>query len=145
GAVALLGSGAWYLLRPEGQTILEGALLQAGLAGGAAYLAPWAASQGVRLLSPLLARGLGPPGALAAAALLVRPGRAGVTVAALMVALGGVLAISALVRSLERAVTTWVGQVLVADIYCAASNPLGSQGNTLLDADTLQAAMLETE
>ncbi len=145
GALALCGAGVWYALRPSGQTLLEGALLQAALAGGAAFLAPWAASRAVALLRPALARVLGPTGALAADALLVRPGRAGVTVAALMVALGGVLAISALVRSLERAVTTWVGQVLVADIYCAASNPLGSQGNTLLDADAVKGAMLETE
>lgn len=145
GAAALAGSGVWFALRSSGQTILEGALLQVGLTGGAAFLAPWAASRGVALLRPALARVLGPTGALAADALLVRPGRAGVTVAALMVALGGVLAISALVRSLERAVTTWVGQVLVADIYCAASNPLGSQGNTLLDADEVKAALLATE
>ncbi|MCO5170401.1 MAG: FtsX-like permease family protein [Planctomycetes bacterium] len=140
GAAALLGSGAWYLAS-AGQSIAEGALLLVGVAGGAALLAPLAASRAVTLLRPLLAR-LGPTGALAADALLVRPGRAGVTVAALMVALGGVLAISGLVRSLERAVTTWVGQVLVADIYCSASNPLGSQGNTLLDADQVQADLL---
>ncbi|MBX3465858.1 MAG: ABC transporter permease [Planctomycetes bacterium] len=143
GAAALLGSAGWYVAS-AGQSIPEGALLLVGVAGGAALLAPWAASRAVTLLRPLLAR-LGPTGALAADALLVRPGRAGVTVAALMVALGGVLAISGLVRSLERAVTTWVAQVLVADIYCAASNPLGSQGNTLLDAEQVQAALLEVE
>lgn len=142
GATALALSGVWFALTAQGgATIIEGALMQVGLAGGAAFLAPWAASRAVTLLRPALARGLGPTGALAADSLLVRPGRAGVTVAALMVALGGVLAIAGLVRSLERAITSWVDQVLVADIYAAASNPLGSQGNTLLDALTVQGEL----
>lgn len=145
--LALLGAAlaAHLATATSGQSILLGALHQAAMAGGAALLAPWLAARLVRLLRPALAAGLGPTGALAADTLLVRPGRAGVTVAALMVALGGVLAIACLVSSLQRAITVWVEQVLVADLYVAASNPLGSQGNTLLDADALQAALTNIE
>lgn len=54
------------------------------------------------------------------------------TVASLMVALGGVLAVAGLVSSLQVAIRAWVDHVIIADIYSAASSPLGSQTNTLL-------------
>jgi putative ABC transport system permease protein len=118
----------------RGLGLILGSALQALMCMGAALCAPWGVVFVVRLVRPLLARTLGPTGALAGDNLLTRPGRAGVTVAALMIALGGVLAIAGLVTSLERAVRAWVDNVLVADIYAAASTPLGSQTNTVLAA-----------
>src|SRR5262249_4782755 len=91
-----------------------------------------------RAVRPLLATLLGPTGALAGDNLLARPGRTGATVAALMVALGGVLAIAGLVRSLEYAIEGSLARVLVADVYVAASTPLRSQSNTLIDTSLTQ-------
>ena len=132
--LALLGAGAlvFLLSSDAGLGIVTGSLLQALVAGGAALCAPWGVVFVTRRLRPVLARLLGPTGALAGDNLLARPGRAGVTVASLMVALGGVLAVSGLVSSLEVAIREWVEHVVVADVYAAASTPLGSQTNTLL-------------
>ena len=130
----LLAAGVLYgTTRAGGLGLPGGALQQALLGGGAALLAPWALLRAIPLVRPALARGLGPTAALACDALLVRPGRAGVSTAALAVALGGALAISGLVRSMETAVRTWVEQVLVADVYASPSAPVGGPGNTLLD------------
>lgn len=133
GLLAAAGALA-ALSRAEGLGMLGGAILQGLLGGGAALLAPWTLLSAIPLLRPALARGLGPVGALACDALLVRPGRAGVSTAALAVALGGALGISGLVRSMEEAVRAWVERVLVADVYASASSPVGGPGNTLLDA-----------
>lgn len=141
--LALLGGAlVVYLLSKDGLGLIGGTLLQALIGGGAALCAPWGVVLVTKRLRPLLARVLGPTGALAADNVLSRPGRAGVTVASLMVALGGVLAVAGLVSSLEVAIRVWVAQVIVADIYAAASSPLGSQTNTLLApevADELRA------
>lgn len=133
---ALLGAAlAVFLASARGGLGLPGAAAQqALLVGGAALLAPAWLLVAVPLARPLLARALGPTAALACDALLVRPGRAGVSTAALAVALGGALGIAGLVRSLELAVRGWVERVLVADVYASASSPLGGPGNTLLDA-----------
>ncbi|HZU97616.1 MAG TPA: ABC transporter permease, partial [Planctomycetota bacterium] len=116
----------------EGLGMIGGTILQALIGGGAALCAPWGVVMVTRAVRPLLARVLGPTGALAGDNLLARPGRAGVTVASLMVALGGVLSVAGLVNSLEVSVRAWVERVIVADVYAAASTPLGSQTNTLL-------------
>lgn len=135
GLLLLLAAGALFLGSARtGLALPAGVLLEALLVGGAAFLAPAFLLLGVGLVRPALAAGLGPTGALACDALTVRPGRAGVSTAALAVALGGALGIAGLVRSLEAAVREWVGQVLVADVYAAASSPLGGPTNTLLDS-----------
>ncbi len=132
GLLLLLASFVVYHFSPDGLDLIGGMLLQALIGGGMALCAPWGVVFVTRRLRPLLARALGPTGALAADNVLSRPGRAGVTVASLMIALGGVLAVAGLVASLEVAIRVWVNQVIVADIYAAASSPLGSQTNTLL-------------
>jgi putative ABC transport system permease protein len=142
--LVLLGAGALIFLLSSraGLGIVTGSLLQALLAGGAAACTPWGVVFVTRRLRPLLARLLGPTGALAGENLLAWPGRAGVTVASLMVALGGVLAVAGLVDSLQVAIRDWVQHVVVADVYAAASTPLGSQTNTLLEpgvADEIRA------
>jgi putative ABC transport system permease protein len=132
--LALVGAGAlvFFLSRDAGLGMVTGSLLQALVAGGAALCTPWGVVFVTRRLRPILATLLGPTGALAGDNLLARPGRAGVTVASLMVALGGVLSVAGLVSSLEVAIREWVQHVVVADVYAAASTPLGSQTNTLL-------------
>jgi putative ABC transport system permease protein len=132
--LALLAASAvvFFASREAGLGLVMGSLLQAMIGGGAAACAPWGVVFVTRRARPHLARLLGPTGALAGDNLLARPGRAGVTVASLMVALGGVLAVAGLVDSLQTAIRDWVGHVIVADVYAAASTPLGSQTNTLL-------------
>ncbi|MBI3723034.1 ABC transporter permease [bacterium] len=132
GIVLLACAVGFFASSKDGFGLIGGAVIQAGIAGGAAAIAPLGSFALFGRVRPLLARIFGPVGALAADNILARPGRAGVTVAALMVALGGVLGISGLVTSLRGAVESWVNQVLSADIYAAASTPLGSQTNTLL-------------
>lgn len=137
GAALLATGGVWFLGSADtGQGFLGGAVLLIFVGGGSALLTPAAVLLVVGLLRPALARVCGVTGALAADALVSHPLRAGVTVAALSIALGGTLAIGGLVTSLQTAITTWVDQVLVADLYAAASSPLGSQSNTLLAKET---------
>jgi len=99
---------------------------------GFALCTPWGVLLMAKLARPLLIRLLGPAGLLAGDNLVSSPLRAGVTVSALMVAVGGVLSISALVGSLRSTVDGWLDGLLTADLFISASAPIGTQDGTLL-------------
>lgn len=136
GLALLLGGAAGALAAGSaGLSIGPGMVVLVGLGGGAALLSPLLLGWAVRGARPLLSAGLGPTGALACDDAQMHPIRTGTTVAALMIALGGVLGIAGLVQSLQTAITGWVEHVLTADLYAAASTPIGTPSNTLLAAE----------
>lgn len=110
-----------------------GAMLQLGLTLGFALCAPWGIVKITRIVRPFMGRLLGASGYLAGDNIVKSPIRTGITVAALMVAVGGVLSISALVFSLKSTISTWLDNVLTGDYYISASSPLGGQNGTLID------------
>lgn len=117
----------------SGVGIVGGGILQGLLTLGFALCAPWGLLFMTRLARPLMGRILGPPGVLAGDNLVRSPVRSGITVAALMIAVGGVLAISSLVVSLRGAVDSWLDGVLSADLYVTASSALGTPDSTLME------------
>jgi putative ABC transport system permease protein len=131
--LSLLGFTLLINFSVDGAGLFVGAMLQLGLTLGFALCAPWGIVTITTLLRPFMGRVLGPPGFLAGDNLVKSPLRAGITVAALMVAVGGVLSIAALVFSLKTTISTWLDNVLTGDYYISASSPLGGQNGTLMD------------
>lgn len=117
----------------ESAGLYLGAALQLGLTLGFALCAPWGIVKLTVFARPFIGWILGPSGYLAGDNIVKSPIRSGITVAALMVAVGGVLSISALVFSLKSTISTWLDNVLTGDYYISASSPLGGQNGTLID------------
>ncbi|MDF1660819.1 MAG: FtsX-like permease family protein, partial [Planctomycetota bacterium] len=131
--VALLSLTLAINSQIESAGLFVGAMLQLGLTLGFALCAPWGIVRMTNLVRPFMGRLLGASGYLAGDNIVKSPIRSGITVAALMVAVGGVLSISALVFSLKSTISTWLDNVLTGDYYISASSPLGGQNGTLID------------
>lgn len=117
----------------RGLGLIGGGFFQFALTVGFAFCAPWGVLTMTSLIRPVFSRLFGPSGALAGDNLVKSPIRAGITVAALMVAVGGVLSIACLVFSLKASIRVWLDGVLTADLYISASSPLGAADGTRLD------------
>jgi putative ABC transport system permease protein len=131
--LSILGLTLLVNFNISGAGLFLGAFLQLGLTLGFAFCAPWGIVWVTTLARPFMGRLFGPSGFLAGDNILKSPLRAGITVAALMVAVGGVLSIAALVFSLKTTIDTWLDNVLTGDYYISASSPLGGQNGTLIE------------
>ena len=106
---------------------------------GFSLLAPFATLAAERITRPL-ARTLGIEVALGARALRETVARASTVVAALMVAVGMLVALTVMVGSFRRTVDTWITQSLRGDLYIEPVGHRVSAGATSLPPELIAAA-----
>lgn len=114
GAMAL--GGAVIVLLPAG--IIQGFIGMGLLLVGAAALVPPLLVPLTRLLAWPVARH--PLAALATRAIAANRSRTGIAVAALSIACAAALGMTLMVSSFRRALDTWLGSTLTADVYVSA-------------------------
>src|SRR6185503_1331779 len=106
---------------------------------GFSLLAP-AWTLGVERLASRLARRFGVAATLGARSLRENAARASVVVAALMVSVGLLVALTVMVRSFRRTVDTWVTQTLRGDLYVEPVGHHASQRATVLPPELVEGA-----
>jgi len=106
---------------------------------GFSLLAP-AWTLGVERLASRLARRFGVAATLGARSLRENAARASVVVAAIMVSVGLLVALTVMVRSFRRTVDTWVTQTLRGDLYVEPVGHRASQRATVLPAELVEGA-----
>ena len=130
GSMAL--GGAVIALLPAG--ILPGFIGMGLLLVGAAALVPPLLAPLTRLLAWPVARH--PLAALATRAIAANRSRTGIAVAALSIACAAALGMTLMVSSFRRALDTWLGSTLTADVYVSAPRLIAARvGDAPLAAD----------
>ncbi|MCX6857275.1 MAG: FtsX-like permease family protein, partial [Verrucomicrobia bacterium] len=92
-----------------------------------------------KVMRPVLARGFGIEGRLAAAQIQASTQRLSISVAALAVALALTVAIAVMVGSFRQTVLYWVDQTMGADLYVRPGTPPRSQNPPTFSPATLEA------
>ncbi len=100
---------------------------------GLALAVPQATVWLMTLAAPLLRRGAGVLGALAARTVVKAISRTSVAIAALMVAVSVTIGVSVMIASFRATVVNWLDLTLVADLYLSAPVVGGSQATLTLD------------
>lgn len=132
-SILLLTGGAMTLLPPLEGLPLFGYAAMAALLAGTLLLLPWLA-QHVLALLPRVTR---PAPALALARLRAAPGEAGVSLAAIVASVSLMVSMAIMVASFRESLTTWLHQVLPADVYVRA----GAAGDSVFLSPAIQQRM----
>ena len=142
-AVAFFGLAGWLAtLDPVGGLPLYGLGAALAVIGGGAALVPVLLAWLQRVGRGALVRSFKVEGMLAHANLSAAVGRLTVSVAALVVSLAMLAAISIMIGSFRDTVTYWVGQTLRADLFVSAagSGPVGPSATISAEAEQRLAA-----
>ena len=137
GALALAGAIAWWTTATR--QAFGGFACAFFVLAGFSLLAPFATLAAERITRPL-ARALGIEVALGARALRESVARASTVVAALMVAVGMLVALTVMVGSFRRTVDTWITQSLRGDLYIEPAGHRASASATSLPHALIDAA-----
>lgn len=136
GVMAMI-AGTLILLAPSKSLVLGFIGLFAVILG-CAMLAPLATVALARLLRPLLGRGFGLFGRMAARGIEASLSRTGVAVAALVVAVAATVGVAVMVASLRHTVAYWLESSLRADVYVALPQDVTGAGIAPAVATRLQ-------
>lgn len=137
GALVLAALLAWWTTSTR--QALGGFACAFFVLAGFSLLAPFATLAAERVTRPL-ARAMGIEVTLGARALRETVARASTVVAALMVAVGMLVALTVMVGSFRRTVDTWITQSLRGDIYIEPAGHRASAGATALPPELIAAA-----
>ena len=133
GIVVSIGMLVAFLMFPEQKWVVTVGLLF-GLTG-VTFLLPHIVPSAVRVLRPLLERGFGTAGRLAADALAKNPGRSTFTVAALVLTLGLVVGVAGSLNSYEVQIENTATALIGAPLYVTAESFTGLTSDQPLHAD----------
>ncbi|ADE14559.1 protein of unknown function DUF214 [Nitrosococcus halophilus Nc 4] len=129
----VLTVGTLLLLMPS-KSILLGFVGLTGLQVGCALLVPALGTLLLALARPLLGRGFGTLGQLAARGIVASLSRTGVAMAALTLAISATVGIGVMIDSFRLSVSQWLSTTLQADLYVSIPGSHSTPATSALDS-----------